>query len=285
MARPLGNQDAELRLLAAYDAVLAQWPVTGQSLDLDSQFGITHLQASGPEDAPSMILLSGGGATSTVWFNNVEALSRDHRVYALDTMGDVGCSIPGGRPIDRPDLQLAWMDSVLDGLGLLGVCLVGHSYGAQIALSYALHAPHRVRSLVLLDPTGCFSGMSPGYLLRAAPVLIRPSAERLARLIHWETQGAELNPAWLELLGLGAEIPKVRPIVQRPNREKLAASTVPTLILLAEHSRVLNIAKVARSAREMMPRAVIGTVPGVSHHGMPMLHAEELNRAVLTFVG
>ena len=283
MAGP--SQNAESRLLAAYDDVLAQWPVTGHSLDLDSQFGSTHVQVCGPEDAPSLILLSAGGATSTVWFNNVEALSRDHRVYALDTMGDVGFSIPGGRPIDRPDLQLAWMDSVLDSLGLLGASLIGHSYGAQIALSYALHAPHRVRSLVLLDPTGCFTGMSPDYLLHAAPVLIRPNAERLRSLIHWETRGAELNLAWLDLLGLGAEIPKVRPIVQRPNPEKLGASTVPTLILLAELSRVLNIAKLARSARKMMPRAVIATVPGVSHHGMPMINANDVNRAILTFVG
>jgi hypothetical protein len=46
------------------------------------------------------VVLSGGGATSTVWFANVAELARDHRVFAVDTMGDVGRSQPAGRTAD-----------------------------------------------------------------------------------------------------------------------------------------------------------------------------------------
>jgi pimeloyl-ACP methyl ester carboxylesterase len=268
----------------AYDKVLGQWPVPVESLDLVSQFGTTRVQASGPDDAPSLILLSGGGATSTVWFDNVQALSRAHRVYAVDLLGDAGASVPGGRLIDRFDVLMAWLDSVLDRLGLLGAALIGHSYGGQLALNYALHAPHRVRSLALLDPTDCFAGFSSSYLLRAAPVLLRPSAGRMRSLIRWETRGAQLDPAWLRLVSLAAEFPKSRVIARRPERERLAASTVPTLVLLAERSRAHDVAAVARQAGQLMPRALISTLSGVSHHGLPMINADATNRAVLEFV-
>jgi pimeloyl-ACP methyl ester carboxylesterase len=46
---------------------------------------------------------------------------------------------------------------VLDGLGVELPELVGHSYGAWIALTYALQRPARVGKLTLLDPTMCFA--------------------------------------------------------------------------------------------------------------------------------
>jgi pimeloyl-ACP methyl ester carboxylesterase len=287
MDQSFASPQAEARFLAAYDEALAQWTVTGKSLDLPSKFGTTHVQACGPDDAPSLILLSGSGATSTVWVDNVEALSRRHRVYAIDTMGDVGRSVPGGRAIDTFGYLMSWLDDVLDRLGLLGATLVGHSYGAQLALNYALHAPHRVRSLALLDPTDCFAGLSPGYLLRAVPAVVRPSAARLRRLVDWETRGSgDLDPVWLNLFTVGAQdFLRSRPVLRRPAPARLNAVTVPTLVLLAEQSRAHDIARMARIVHRLMPRAVISTVPGASHFGLPMQNAAEVNRAVLEFAG
>jgi pimeloyl-ACP methyl ester carboxylesterase len=286
VSKSFADPQAESRFFAAYDEVLAQWPGPVESLDLVSQFGSTRVQACGSDDAPALLLLSGGGATSTVWFNNVEALSRDHRVYAVDLLGDAGRSMPGGRQIDRLDVLMAWLDSVLDRLGLLGAALVGHSYGGQVALNYALHAPHRVRSLTLLDPTQCFAGMSPAYLLRAVPVLLRPSAGRMRSLIRWETRGGDVDPAWLRLVSLGAaDFPKSKVVVHRPEPRRLGASTVPTQLLLAEQSRAHDVDTVARSAQKLMPRILIRTLPGVSHHDLPIKNAEATNRAVLEFIG
>ena len=81
MVRSFDSPQAEARFFEAYDKVLGQWPVQVEPLDLVSQFGTTRVNACGPDDAPSLVLLPGGGATSTVWFGNVEALSRDHRIY------------------------------------------------------------------------------------------------------------------------------------------------------------------------------------------------------------
>jgi pimeloyl-ACP methyl ester carboxylesterase len=286
VVKSFATSQAENTFRAAYDRVLARWPVDVESVDLPSAFGSTHVHACGPQDAPGLVLLSAGGATSTVWFANIADLSRDHRVYAVDTIGDVGRSRHDGTPIrDRHDL-MTWLDGVLDGLGLLGATVIGHSYGAWIGLGYALHAPHRVRALALLDPTHCFAEMTTGYLLRAAPVLVRPSARGMRRLIRWESAGAQLDADWLELVALGAgSFPRSKVVIgPRPEPDRLAACTVPTLVLLAGRSRVHDLATVTRGAHQLMPRALVATLPDVSHHGLPSVGADQLNRQLLAFL-
>jgi pimeloyl-ACP methyl ester carboxylesterase len=106
----------------------------------------------GADGGPPVVLLPGGRSTSAGWYANVGALAPVHRVYAVDILGDVGRSVPGGEPVASRDDIVAWLDGVLDGLGVDAVALGGHSYGGWIAARYAIARPERVSSLVLVDP-------------------------------------------------------------------------------------------------------------------------------------
>jgi pimeloyl-ACP methyl ester carboxylesterase len=270
---------------AAYDAVLAQWPVTVESVDLQSPYGTTHVHICGPRDGKPLVLLHGGGATSTVWFANVGELSRDHRVYAVDTIGGAGRSVNDGRPVDSLAGFMDWLDGLFNGLDLDSASLCGHSYGSWLALNYALHAPHRVRKLALLDPTDCFAGLRLSYRLHAVPIFIRPRAERLRAFLTWETAGMPLDPAWMKLMCLGREFPSAKIVMPRhPAPDRLRASTVPTLLLLAEKSRAHDIHKVSANARRLMPHIVTAVLPAVSHHTVPTEHPEHLNRELGEFL-
>ncbi|MFB9833829.1 alpha/beta fold hydrolase [Actinoallomurus acaciae] len=270
--------------LAAYDAVLAQWPVTFESVDVPAPSGTTHVRVCGPRDGRPLVLLHGGGATSAVWFANVGELSRTHRVYAVDTIGDAGRSV-AERPIDGLPGFMGWLDGLFDALGLGGASLCGHSYGGWLALNYALHAPRRVRRLALLEPTDCFAGLRTGYRLRAVPTLVRPNPERIRALITWETGGIGVDPAWLNLMSLGGGFPTAKTVMpRRPAPDRLRASTVPTLLLLAERSRAHDIHRVSANARELMPHAVRTILPGVSHHAVPTERPGQLDRALGAFL-
>ncbi|MFJ9413560.1 alpha/beta fold hydrolase [Streptomyces sp. NPDC101227] len=275
------------RFLAAYDAVLARWPVPVDRMDLTSAYGTTRVTACGPEDGEPLVLLHGGGATSTVWYANVADLARTRRVYAIDRIGEAGRSLRGDRPIRSVDDLHDWLDGVLDGLGpgLGSADLCGHSYGGWIALTYALRAPQRVRSLVLLDPTQCFAGYRPGYLLRALPMLLRPTARRAHAFLAWETRDAAADPAWRELYGLAAEFPNAETVVgKRPRPHQLRGATVPALVLLAADSRAHDSRRVEAAARRYLPHAETAVLPGLSHHGMPFQHSAALNRLMLEFL-
>lgn len=224
-----------------------------------------------------------------MWFANVEALGRSHRVYAVDVMGDAGRSVPDvqdGRGLRTSVDLMSWLSEVIDDRGLESVSLCGHSYGARIALAYALRAPHRTRSLVLLDPTACFAGMSQRYLWHALPLLLRPSERRLRALFGWEAGGAGvLDAQWLNLAATGAAEFQTRIVVpRRPSRERLRGLAVPTLLLLAGRSRVHNVDRVAANARRLLPDVTVDVLPHVSHHGLPMVDADRLNSRMIEFL-
>jgi pimeloyl-ACP methyl ester carboxylesterase len=267
----------------AYDALLARWPVPVEPVDVASVYGTTRVSVCGPADGEPLVLLHGGGATSTVWFGVVGELSRRYRVYAVDQLGDVGRSVAGGIPLGGPGDLMSWLDGLFDHFGLDGGYVVGHSYGAWLALSYTLHAPARVGRLALLDPTGCFAGLSPSYVLHALPLLTRPRADRARSFLRWETAGAPVDPGWVDVYALGAEQPKAKTVMpRRPSPRQLLASEVPALVLLAEQSRCHDVRRVEARARTLL-RARTATLPGATHHSIPAAGADRIARELLAF--
>lgn len=271
---------------AAYDAVLAQWPVAVEPVDVPSAHGTTHVQVCGPSDGEPLVLLHGGGATSTVWFANVEALTRTHRVYAVDQIGDAGRSVHDGQPIDGPAELMSWLDTLLDTLGLNAAALGGHSYGAWLALSYAIHAPTRVSKLLLLEPSHCFTGMNLSFRLRAVPLFARPDAQRVRNFITWETGGADVDPAWLTLAALAGEVGTSKLIMpHQPTKAELRAATMPTLVLTAQNSKQHDIRRLAANAQRLMPNAVSAVLPDASHYTtIPTHNPQQLNRELTQFL-
>jgi pimeloyl-ACP methyl ester carboxylesterase len=271
---------------AAYDEVLAEWPAGTRQSTVPTVFGTTHVNSCGPDGAPPLVLLPGGRATSVSWYANASELSRAFRVHAVDLVGDPGRSVPDPRRPLRTVADLTtWLDAVLDGLGIGTTALGGHSYGGWIALHHALHAPHRVTRLALLDPTQCFAGYRAGYLLRALPMLLRPSARRIRAFLEWETGGAPTDAAWLRLQEATAGFPTARPVTgPRPSASALRSLHTRVLLLVAANSRTHDPRQVAARAAELLPEGETDILPDVSHHALPHTNPAVTNRRLLEFL-
>ncbi|MFJ3647183.1 alpha/beta fold hydrolase [Streptomyces murinus] len=273
---------------SAYDGLLARWPADREALTVPTPCGETRVNACGPHDAPPLLLLpGGGGATSLSWYAQAADLARTHRVYAPDLVGAPGLSIPapGRQPRTLADLT-GWLDALLDGLGLDRTDLGGHSYGAWIALSYTLHAPARIRRLFLLDPTMCFTGYRPGYLLHALPMLLRPTPGRVRGFLEWETGGAAARtPEWLRLQEAGAGFPAAKPVTKpRPAPEALRALRTPVLLLAAGAGKVHDPGRVTAGAEARLPHVTTAVLPDVSHHALPQAAPKELTSRLTDFL-
>jgi pimeloyl-ACP methyl ester carboxylesterase len=267
---------------SAYDAVLAQWPAGVESVDVPTSLGTTRVQVCG--DGPPLLLLHGGGATSTVWFALASELAASYRIYAPDLVGDPGRSVPERRLRSVGDF-VEWLDGVLDGLALDETALCGHSYGGWIATCYALSRPGRINRLALLDAANVFVPMAPRYLVHGVPVLLSRSPTRLRRFLAWETAARPLDPAWLRTAELAKTGRWHRPVAPKvPKPECLRALVVPTLVLLAEHTRTHDIRRVEALARELVPDVTVAVLPGATHHTLPTEDAPVTAAALRSFL-
>ena len=113
--------------------------------------GLTfHVQRAG--EGPDVVLIHGVTGDLSIWFLSraMTELARTHRVTAFDLRGHGYSDAPptGYTSADHAGDLLGLMD----GLGVAHAKIVGHSFGAVIALHAAVLAPGRVDALVLSDP-------------------------------------------------------------------------------------------------------------------------------------
>jgi pimeloyl-ACP methyl ester carboxylesterase len=266
----------------AYDELRARWPESTEERDVATPYGRTRVHVYGPADGSPLVLLPGGSATGLAWFANAAVLGERYRVHAVDLLGDAGRTERRGTPLKSAEDLTAWLDALLDGLGLAATHLCGHSYGAWLAVRYALHAPRRINRLALVDPTQVFTGFRLGYLLRALPTLIRPSEARARAFLAWETAGTHPDETWQRLYALATTVPGRKLVIGA--RPRTADLTMPVLVLLAEHSRAHQAVKVADRARRMLSRGEVAVLPGATHHSLPLTEPKQLNDRLTAFL-
>ncbi|WP_439029613.1 alpha/beta fold hydrolase [Gordonia terrae] len=180
---------------------------------------------------------------------------------------------------------LDWLSAVLDGLGLTRVDFAGHSYGAMIALAFAIGPGRdRVDRLALVDPTSCYAGLRRSYLLRVLPILLSPTPRRQRRFLDWETGAATLNPEWSEMHCAGARFPTRGPSYRNVLPVSLFRSRRgdSVTVIFAPGSRAHDADTVARRVRELLPSARITMLASGSHHTLPLEPADEIADALVS---
>ncbi len=160
------------------------YPVPTRHLTLSDGTRIAY--ADQGQGARTLLLIHGLGSYLPAWSRNIPAISRDHRVIALDLpgYGRSDKTLPSHTlPVFR-DVVI----EVLDSLGVERAVLGGHSMGGQVALLTALDHPDRIEALVLVAPAGIerftpedrewFSRMiSPAAIRMVPAMLVEPQVK------------------------------------------------------------------------------------------------------------
>ncbi len=110
----------------------------------------THHITRGKRGRP-IVLVHGFGASTYTWRRNLDPLSENHRLFALDLKG-FGLT---AKPTDGQYHVSAYTDHLLGYLDAMKIersVLVGSSMGGAVATRLTLLHPERVAGLVLVDP-------------------------------------------------------------------------------------------------------------------------------------
>ena len=287
------DEEARTRYLDAYDAVLRKWPVPYDVLIIPTSLGSTHVIASGPVDAPPLILLHAALATGVVWRPNVEALSRQFRVHAVDVIGQGGRSVASRKVRTRQDYA-AWMSELFDGLGIERASIVGNSYGGWLAFNQASLAPGRVERIIAISPPGVFVSFAPlarkfvlGAAKRAFLGLFGVKGPAPS-MMDFLGPNARTNPGDGDWLALGERFVdgSVRMNAIMPavfSEAELRAIRAPTLLLIAEEERLYEPHATLRLALERMP-GLQGAIVPEAHHLAAMARPDDVNARIIQFL-
>jgi len=293
---------ATLAAMTAYNVYRAretqrEHPPTGRFITVDG----VRLHYIEKGEGPPVVLLHGNVVTAEDFETSrvLDLVAKRHRVIAFDR--------PGFGYSDRPHGS-AWSaraqaDLLREALVILGVnrpVVLGHSWGAAVALALALNHPTAARGLVLLS----------GYYyptLRADVLLSSPPAiPILGDLLRYSVSpllGRLMQP--LLLKGMFAPLPvparfakgstpnmSIRPgqiraesqdgVAMIPGafamRHRYQELTIPVVIMAGTKDRVVSAKQPAR-LHAQIPHSVLRLVPDVGH----MLHysvPEEVAEAI-----
>ena len=224
--------------------------------------GDIHLNYVEKGAGDALILLHGNGESLDYFAGQMDDFAKSWRVIALDTRGH-GASPRGSAPFTirqfAEDLR-----GFMDEKGIDSAHILGFSDGGNIALSFALKYPRRVKKLILnsanLDPLGV-------KLHVQIPIVL---GYHLTRLFAGKRPEARRK---MELLGLMVNEPHFAP-------QDLRRLDLPALLIAGDRDMIRE--KHTRLIADSLPNARLAILKG--NHFIANQNPEEFNRTVAEFL-
>jgi len=224
------------------------------------------------EGRPKVLLLHGGLADHRAWTPQHE-LADGLTLVAWDAPG---CGASSDPPDSfRMDDYAAALAGFVETLGLGPVHVVGHSFGATLALAFAHHSPTLARSLVLASSYAGWAGSLPPEIvtdrLEGGLRALEQGPVALAEGFVETLFSADVDPAVLtEARQLLADVrpsgarTMLRAMALCDLREELGAIRAPTLVLHGSED-VRAPYDVACAIHEALPVSTLAVLDGVGH--------------------
>jgi pimeloyl-ACP methyl ester carboxylesterase len=180
-------------------------------------------------------------------------------------------------------------DDLFEALGLDGVPVLGHSFGAMTAAELAAHVPHRVSRLVLIAPVGLWSDdYQVTDIFSAKPpelpgILFADTSHPVAQAMLGDAGREPDIEALVQLVsGLTTLAKFMWPIPDRGLSRRLYRISAPTLVLWGAEDGLVP-ARYADDFAAGIPNAEKLVVPGAGHM-LPLEAPEETLTAIREFL-
>lgn len=120
---------------------------------VDVEGGRVWYRIVGSGNATPLVLLHGGPGAPSHYLNPLEQISEDRPVIFYDQLGAGRSDRPTDTTLWRVDRFVDELAQLRSALGLDEVHILGHSWGAMLAMDYMLTEPDGVKSIIFASPS------------------------------------------------------------------------------------------------------------------------------------
>lgn len=252
----------------SYNNALKLWKVPFKEEDVQTSCGKAHVIISGPKEAEPLVLLHGMDASSTMWYPNIETLSKNHRVYAIDFLMEPGKSISCGEGLNKDEI-VNWYHQIFQHYKLKNFKMVGASRGGWIATLLATQDNSNISKLVLLSPAQTFESIDKkGKAMPALMLKLFPNKKKLKRTLDaFSYYPQKIDTLYKKQFYLANRYAKTNTSMLQMlpfSKEDLKKISIPVLVLIGDHD-IINSDDTVEKAKELLPKSEAEKIKDAGH--------------------
>ncbi|MET3026648.1 alpha/beta hydrolase [Flavobacterium sp. UW10123] len=280
------TKSEEVNYQTAYDKALKLWNIPYTEEDVKTSYGTAHVVMAGPKNGKDLVLLHGMDASSTMWYPNIKAFAKNHRIYAIDFIMEPNKSNLTAKPLSSDDI-VAFYNEVFAYYKLKKFDIIGASRGGWIATLLAIQKPNSIDKIVLLSPAQTFKFLDkPRKTTSALMLKLFPSEKKFSKTLNtFSTHPENISRIYKRQFYLANKYAKSNSSMLKmmPFSDKeLESIQNPVLVLIGDKD-VINSEESLERAQKHLKNSKTNVVKD-SGHFLTIDQPKIVNDAVINFL-
>lgn len=270
----------------SYNNALKLWNVPYVEENIKTSYGTAHIVIAGPKNGKKIVLLHGMDASSTMWYPNIKALSKEHQVYAIDFLMEPNKSTLTSNSLSKEEIVI-WYNEIFNHYKLKDFDIVAASRGGWIATLLATQKNNAINKIVLLSPAQTFEFIDKVGKTSAALFLkLFPSEKKFGKTLKtFSTHPEKINSVYKRQFYLANKYAKSNTSMLKMlpfSDEDLKSITNPVFVLIGDHD-VINSEKSIERAQEFLVKSKTKIVKDAGHF-LSIDQTKEINQDMISFL-
>ena len=253
--------------LKYYDKSISEWPVEISEIDIENEYGNTHVLHYGNTNGPVLVLLHGMRSNSTIWIKLAKELAEFFDVYSIDIIGDLGKSVAKKQLGSETD-YCNWLNSIFKELAIENITLCGQSNGGFQAASYAKNANSKISKLILLAPAATMQNTKTLFFIKTMKTALFPTNKNIKKFlpfISYDYNNWNKTLEYMNQLAYSVGVNKFRVYPRKLTDKELQFIKIPTLLVYGDNEVMYSTKKAAERARKNIPMCHVATLKNCKH--------------------